>query len=339
MPLLDLVRTYGRLMRLSLAPTAAADIAVGILWGTAGQWPAGSNAPWFLIAASLCVVHGAMILNDWSDRGGDSITRPDRPLPSGRVSAARALWLGAGLLAMGPLLASRVCPGLAAWTTLLAVLAAGYDLGLRGPVLGPLLLASCRGGNLVLGRLTGALLATTPQGSGLPAIYGDEPVTLGFTGLGSSPLDWAPALLYFAYVFFVSRLGRLEDDEDPRPLGARPRIYLTGAGIALLVAPLALLPRMGVSIGFGAALLLTSISAIPLLREGLANQDWDRARIGRNMGRALRRLLVFTASLALVTLQRSFEVPNGSWDGLWVGLCVLAGYPVSFALRRAFPPS
>jgi len=304
-------------MRLSLAPSAMADIAAGILLGGHGHWPIGSSAPWRLILTSLCIVHGAMILNDWSDRGGDGITRPDRPIPSGAISAGRALRLGGLLLVLGPVIAYTVSPGLAWPAAGLSVLALVYDLGLRGPVQGPLLLAICRAGNLSLGWLAGCHLS------------------------GASPelaATW-PALLYFGYVFFVARLGRLEDDEDPRPLGQRPRAYLGGAAVCLVLGPVSLLPRFGPSLGFFAALSLSLGGAVVLLREAISSEAWDRKRVGENMGRALRRLLIFSAALSVATLERSFATPDGSWDGMWVGLIILGGYPISFALRRVFPPS
>ena len=52
------------------------------------------------------------------------------------------------------------------------------------------------------------------------------------------------------------------------------------------------------------------------------------------MGAALRRLLIFSATCALVGAAR-----GGSADGWIVAAVILAGYPVSFALRRVFPPS
>jgi ABC-type spermidine/putrescine transport system permease subunit I len=48
------------------------------------------------------------------------------------------------------------------------------------------------------------------------------------------------------------------------------------------------------------------------------------------MGMGLRRLLVVTGSLALT---------QGGTIGVAVAACVLCGYPVSYALRRVFPPS
>ena len=64
---------WGQLLRLSMAPSALADAAAGVLLG-AGAWP-GERAGWML-AASFCAYHGGMALNDWADREGDARTRP-----------------------------------------------------------------------------------------------------------------------------------------------------------------------------------------------------------------------------------------------------------------------
>ena len=45
---------------------------------------------------------------------------------------------------------------------------------------------------------------------------------------------------------------------------------------------------------------------------------------------ALRRLLIFTATVALL---------RGAPAGVIVSLAILSGYPISFALRKLFPPS
>src|SRR5882672_4413105 len=94
---------YGRLLRLSLAPSAAADIAAGVVLAS-GLWPA-SGKPWLLMLASLCVYHGGMALNDWADRAADAQSRPTRPIPSGAISARVALVLALALLLTGPVLA------------------------------------------------------------------------------------------------------------------------------------------------------------------------------------------------------------------------------------------
>ena len=62
----------------------------------------------------------------------------------------------------------------------------------------------------------------------------------------------------------------------------------------------------------------------------MTERDWSSERIVRTMGLALRRLLVFTAATALVV---------GTLDSVLVAGVILLGYPVSFALRKVFPPS
>ena len=90
----------GRLLRISLFPSAFADVAAGIVLGTRGAGlPLGTSA--LLVLASLCVYHGGMALNDWVDREGDRRTRPERPIPSGAIPAPAALAITAGLFAVG----------------------------------------------------------------------------------------------------------------------------------------------------------------------------------------------------------------------------------------------
>lgn len=308
------MRTVGRLLRLSLTATAIADVAAGVVLG-AGFWPAGPG-PWLLILASLCVYHGGMALNDWADREHDAATRPERPLPSGQLSARAALGLALALLALGPVLALFVHRGAGAALGAAALLAVFYDLHGRGPWLGPLLLGLCRTLNLGCGLTYGLALAEHPSE---PAFH---------FGLLAYPAT------YGLYVFVVSRLGRLEDREDD--LAARkvhPR-WLVVSAAGLLCAPL-LLAAAGV--GRGAAwpalalgLALTAFGVFGLLGLVRGTHDWTPASIGAAMGMALRRLLVFTSAVAVVT---------GGRDGMIVGLILLAGYPLSHALRRVFPPS
>jgi len=314
------MRTLGRLLRLSLSATACADIAAGIVLG-AGFWPGGAG-PWVLIIASLSVYHGGMALNDWADRSHDAATRPDRPIPAGRVVPATALALSLGLVVLGPLLAASVDPRSGVLLATVAALAVFYDLAGRGPRLGPTLLGLCRALNVSCGVTYGLVVGTHPADGATHAVLLGLPFAYG------------------AYVFVVSCLGRLEDGEDglrTRRIG--PRGLLTAAAL-LLLAPSVLITTAGDMpwiaernagiwspvLGIGIAL----AGALGLLQRALQEKDWSPARIGAVMGMALRRLLVFTSSLAILF---------GGRDGLIVGLLILAGYPVSHALRKVFPPS
>ena len=301
-----------RLVRISLAPSAVADPLVGLVLGGAGAWPAGARAP-ALVAASLGVYHGAMALNDWADREADRRARPERPLPRGEVAPAVALALGAGLVLAGVGAAFAVAPRVGLLLALVASLAVLYDLAGRGPLVGPLLLGACRAGNLAAG-----MLAAT-----------------GASGAAELPARaWLVPGLYGAYVWAVSRLARLEDEEDPRPLGERPRSLVLTALAALGLVPAAtwLLPGGPSASGAGAAALVVAAAALGPARAALRTSAWSRADVGRLTGMLLRRLLAFGSAAALLTLE-------GGRASLAVGLGVLAGYPLSWALRRAFPPT
>ncbi len=320
-PLAHRARSWGRLLRISLLPSPLADVAAGAVLG-AGAWPAGP-APFVLALGSACVFHGALALNDWADRDWDATTRPERPLPAGEIRAGAALTLAATALILGvglaflagglnaPSPASSLAP-LALGTA--AVLALAYDLGPRGPRLGPLLLASCRASNLLAGFLLGSG-AAAPSGA---------PVWMGLSAAAANAI----------YLFEVARLGRLEDAED-EPESRSPSALLTRMAAALLLAG-----------SLGAAAAVVSEGRVPNLRElaplalagsgafGLVRlsrrRTWERADVVAAMGAALRRLLVFTASCALLSAVD---------DGIWVAAAILAGYPLSYVLRRVAPPS
>src|SRR5262245_32284679 len=120
------MRAIGRLLRLSLAPTAAADIAAGAVAG-AGRWPSGSE-PFLRLLASFSVYPGGTVLTDWRDRDEDRRLRPDRPIPSGRIPAPAALILGIALVAAGPLIALGASGACAAAMAGIALAALLYDL-------------------------------------------------------------------------------------------------------------------------------------------------------------------------------------------------------------------
>ncbi len=300
------MRAALRLLRVSLAPSAAADVVAGLVFASHGAFPAAPRA-WFLIPASLGVYHGAMALNDWNDREHDARTRPSRPIPSGAIQPNTALLFGLFLVAAGLTCAFIAHPHSAFWMSVVAALALLYDFKGRGPITGPLLLATCRALNL---------------GSGIFFV----------TTLHHAPFDaalWLPSLAYFLYVFVVSRLGRMEDSEDGAPLGSRPSMLLLLAA-ACLFLPLLVPPNFTPE---RIAPLALSIAASAGLIQAARRSPWTRALVEREMGACLRRLLIFAA---IVTLLRADHLRPDAWIA---AALILAGYPIAHSLRRAFPPT
>ncbi|MCB7136311.1 SCO3242 family prenyltransferase [Cellulosimicrobium marinum] len=118
--------------------------------------------------ASACLYAGGMALNDYADRHLDAVERPERPIPSGRVSEQRALQVATGLTAAGLGLAAAgggrralvVAVPLAAcvWT---------YDTVAKDSVAGPVVMAACRGLDVLLGAGVGHLRAALPAATAL----------------------------------------------------------------------------------------------------------------------------------------------------------------------------
>jgi 4-hydroxybenzoate polyprenyltransferase len=312
--------SWGRLARLSLFPSALADALAGLALGGVGAFP-DARIVLPTLAASACVYHGGMVLNDWADRAEDARTRPDRPIPSGAVAPQAALVAGLALLAAALLLALFV--NAAAWMAGLVALVLAYDFVGRGPWRGPLLLGACRAANLGFGILVARRVGA---------------------GFGES-LDWAPALvaLYFVYVASASRVARLEDANDDAAVGSTPRTYLTLAALALLAVP-------WIHVADGpqwpalAPLVLVALGSIALVREALRPGPLTRADAGRATGLALRRLLIFTAAVTLgagaarPVLDGLLTLPTKS-NCTWAALAILCGFPLSAALRKVFPPT
>lgn len=111
-----------------------------------------------LATASVCLYWAGMAANDWSDRELDAVERPERPIPSGRISPDLALGVAAGLTAAG--LAVAAASGGRRALTVAVPLAAAiwvYDTTLKNTAAGPAGMALCRGLDVLLGASSGRL--------------------------------------------------------------------------------------------------------------------------------------------------------------------------------------
>ena len=144
------IKPYLQLVRLPNVFTAAADSLAGWLLAVGtferpGQW-----VP--LVAASACIYAGGITLNDVFDVEIDRVERPDRPIPSGKVSGVVASLMGGILLAAGlALVVVSAVNGASVVAMALVACVVGYDAGLKRTLLGPEVMGACRGLNLLLG--------------------------------------------------------------------------------------------------------------------------------------------------------------------------------------------
>ncbi|MCV7125635.1 SCO3242 family prenyltransferase [Mycobacterium lacus] len=146
-------------MRAPAALTVLGDSAVGAIWS--GRPLTGWRLA--LPLASALLYCSGMVLNDYADRERDAIERPERPIPSGRVSPDSALSLAAGLAAAGIATATAVGGrhGLAAAGRITLCVAA-YDLVAKDTAAGPVVMAGCRFLDVMLGAGPGHRPALVP---------------------------------------------------------------------------------------------------------------------------------------------------------------------------------
>lgn len=148
-----------QLLRFSNMPTVWTNVGAGVAIGIfiAPKEPftiAMTTAVGLTLLAATCLYAGGMILNDVFDLATDRIERPERPLPSGRISpraAALAGWvlLGAGVVAAA--IASRGDVWLPAIAATIASLVVIYDRFHLSTAWSILPMGLCRGLLYVLG--------------------------------------------------------------------------------------------------------------------------------------------------------------------------------------------
>ena len=146
------LRAWLELMRIPAVFTAPGDPIVGFLLAGMAQQ---SLDLWLMIpcaSASVLLYVAGMISNDCLDLEEDKRDRPERPIPSGRISLRAGVITSVLLFAAGVGVASFCGWGSASIAGLLVVLILLYNLGgKRIPVLGPLNMGLCRSASLLLG--------------------------------------------------------------------------------------------------------------------------------------------------------------------------------------------
>lgn len=120
-----MIRPWLELARISNLPTVWTNVTAGwLLTGGAILDPA---LLWMLLAGSLLYT-GGMILNDAADVRFDREHKKERPIPSGRVSAAAAWSVGLGMLITGWCVAVMIARASTGITTALVICILFYDL-------------------------------------------------------------------------------------------------------------------------------------------------------------------------------------------------------------------
>ncbi|MBE9205159.1 UbiA-like protein EboC [Nostoc sp. LEGE 06077] len=142
---------YLQLLRPANIITAWADIIAG--FAASGYFVEANITPLlWLILATTGLYGGGIVFNDVFDAELDAEERPERPIPSGRASRTGAILLGSVLLTVGVVAAVQVSWLSGIFAIAIATAALLYDaIAKHQPILGPINMGLCRGGNLLLG--------------------------------------------------------------------------------------------------------------------------------------------------------------------------------------------
>lgn len=199
-------RALIELLRPANVVTAAADVLAGYAAAGAAQ---PRTLPW-LLASTVCLYAGGIVLNDFFDRHLDAEERPERPIPSGRITARAAGTIGFVLLFAG--IAFALCATAAAAVIALAISASVllYDIwGKHQRFFGPFNMGMCRALNLLLGvAAVPALVGSRLTLALLPLIYIAAVTTLSRGEVRGGKRSVA-AFSLTAIVFVIARMVRI----------------------------------------------------------------------------------------------------------------------------------
>ena len=142
------MHTWLSILRISNAPTVVSQVFAGaaVGWYTL---PHGTALPLgalvlVLVGVLLSYLAG-MILNDVCDARIDAAERPDRPIPSGRISLFIARFVGGSMLLIGVSMLAVASPATLPWAIALGACILAYDMLHTLSAGSFLLMASCRG--------------------------------------------------------------------------------------------------------------------------------------------------------------------------------------------------
>ncbi|HET6840541.1 MAG TPA: UbiA-like protein EboC [Candidatus Angelobacter sp.] len=145
---LDSTGAFRACLELFRAPnlfTAASDVLAG--YAVAGV----NGNPAWLMLASMGIYAGGVAFNDIFDRKLDAIERPERPLPSGRLTTSAASIAASAALICGVCLAITCSLWSGLFAATIGLLAFIYDFAGKRTPLGPLNMGLCRAFNFLLG--------------------------------------------------------------------------------------------------------------------------------------------------------------------------------------------
>lgn len=197
------IKPYLQLMRPANIITAIADVLAGYAIAL-HKFQSPDAVNWLLIIATIGLYGGGVVLNDAFDAKLDAVERPERPIPSGKVTVDHAMVMGFSLLLLGCLAAFFNHPISGIIAVSIAVLAVVYNAyGKHHFFLGPVNMGLCRGGNLLLGMSANPEVINDWGALAIISIVYIAAITMvsrGEVNGGNSKILYAAGILYLIVI-------------------------------------------------------------------------------------------------------------------------------------------
>ena len=119
------------MLRISNAPTVVSQVFAGaaVGWYALPHGTTLLSGPLVLVLVGVFLSYLAgMILNDVCDARIDAAERPDRPIPSGRISLFIARFVGGSMLLIGVSMLAVASPATLPWAMALGACILAYDV-------------------------------------------------------------------------------------------------------------------------------------------------------------------------------------------------------------------
>ncbi|MFE7270559.1 SCO3242 family prenyltransferase [Streptomyces sp. NPDC057623] len=342
-------RSAVRLTDLALLVRAPAALSVPgdvIAGAAAAGRPLGART-FGVIGSSVCLYWAGMALNDYADATVDSVERPDRPVPSGRVPRRTALAVAGTLTAVGLGLAAAAGGRRSVGAALpLAGLVWAYDLKLKSTPAGGFAMAGARVLDVLAGAVVpgagaepvGTALRRAAVPAGLVGVHTGTLMALSRHEIGGAPVRVPLATLVVsaatavATAVPVARAAVSSASKGASACAAPSRLVAPRGGAAIRHSPA---PLKGVAVAARSHRVraaLTAAGALAYLGTyGVAQVRAVRKPSGENV-----RGAVGAGILGLMPLQAALTARGGA-PGVAAALGVV--HPLARRLARRISPT
>lgn len=212
-------RNWLELIRLPAVFSAPADVLAAFAFAQALSIEIPITTMLTLVFVALLLYMSGMIANDVFDLSVDAVERPERPLPSGRVSIGAAWSATISMQSLGLILAYSLSAVSGHCALALCSLTYLYNGVTKSQWIGPLVMGLCRGANVCLG------LSVVPH-------------------LGIDVNSWLMVLAIVLYIWTVTLVSRYEvpvEGQAPHARKAVVRLRMVGV-VVFIYLPLSVLP-------------------------------------------------------------------------------------------------